>query len=207
MSTVGSPDGSPNVLVICLDDFDLGGSWLPRQFTFYETPHMDALAASGVRLSDGYAAAPVCSSSCASLLTGKTPARLGLTDGIDIVASGDVHAGQLLPPPSLAHLSGQEHTLAHCLAGHGYQCWHVGKWHVGDDRADHGPLQAGFAVNIGGHHYSTPPQGYFAPWGITSLDDPVSPQAGAESVHLTDQLTQEALRLIAERDVDQIRFS
>src|SRR3954470_22238795 len=68
-----------NFVIILIDDMgwrDLGcyGN------RFHETPHIDQLAADGVRFTDAYAACPVCSPNRASLLTGKYPARLHLTD-------------------------------------------------------------------------------------------------------------------------------
>src|SRR5689334_22054980 len=69
----------PNVVIILIDDLgrnDLGcyGS------RYYRTPHLDRLAAGGVRFTDAYAACPVCSPTRASILTGQYPARLNLTD-------------------------------------------------------------------------------------------------------------------------------
>src|SRR5215210_2475964 len=69
----------PNVIIILMDDLgrnDVGcyGS------TYYRTPHIDKLAARGVRFTDAYAACPVCSPTRAAILTGKYPARLNLTD-------------------------------------------------------------------------------------------------------------------------------
>src|ERR1051326_632222 len=71
----------PNVVFILIDDLgvsDLGctGS------TFYETPHIDRLAARGIKFTNSYSACTVCSPTRASLLTGKYPARLHLTDWI-----------------------------------------------------------------------------------------------------------------------------
>ncbi len=69
----------PNIIFILIDDLgwkDLGcyGS------RFHETPNIDKLAAEGMRFTDAYAACPVCSPTRASILTGKYPARLHLTD-------------------------------------------------------------------------------------------------------------------------------
>src|SRR4051794_39292221 len=69
----------PNIIFILADDLgwrDLGcyGS------TFHETPHLDRLAHLGMRFTDAYAACSVCSPTRASILTGKYPARIGLTD-------------------------------------------------------------------------------------------------------------------------------
>ena len=91
-------------------------------------------------------------------------------------------------------------ALPRYLAQHGYACWHVGKWHVGDDQEGHGPIDEGFQVNIGGHHFGRPPQGYFAPWGIPTISDPAPVTDDSEPEYLSDRLTDEAITLLDERD-------
>src|SRR5699024_10722267 len=129
----------PNVIMVVVDDLgwrDLGctGS------DFYETPHIDALAARGVRFSQAYAAAPNCSPTRASLLTGRAPARVGMTH-----QAGGHNVGRLCDVPSFRELPRQEFTLARALRSHGYQTWHVGKWHLGGRRS--WPDRHGFEVN------------------------------------------------------------
>src|SRR6185369_13379092 len=85
----------PNIIFIVIDDLgwkDLGcfGS------TFYETPHIDKFAAQGMKFTNAYAACPVCSPTRASILTGKYPARLHLTDWIP--GNGDRPKNKLLQP-------------------------------------------------------------------------------------------------------------
>src|SRR5437773_8316727 len=81
----------PNIVFILIDDLgwrDLGcyGS------TFYETPNLDRLATEGMRFSNAYSACPVCSPTRASILTGKYPARVGVTDYIGGHARGKLLA-------------------------------------------------------------------------------------------------------------------
>jgi arylsulfatase A len=104
----------PNILVILCDDLgygDLGCFGHPT----IRTPHLDRLAAQGMRLTSCYAAAPVCSPSRAGLLTGRAPVRLGVYDWI---AEG-----------SPMHLGKGELTVATLLKRAGYATCHVGKWH------------------------------------------------------------------------------
>ena len=90
MTVQGGPaeaERPPNFVFIMADDLgwaDLGctGS------TFYETPHIDRLAARGVRFASAYAACPVCSPTRAAAMTGKYPARLKLTDFIPAHGAG-----------------------------------------------------------------------------------------------------------------------
>jgi arylsulfatase A-like enzyme len=176
----------PNIILILIDDLgwrDLGcyGS------TFYETPHLDDLAAQGMLFSDAYAACPVCSPTRASLLTGKYPATLGLTDWIDW--GGWVHParGRLVDAPYIDHLPRSEVSIAAALKGAGYATWHVGKWHLGSKTT---PLDHGFDCNIGGCHWGSPSKGYFSPYHIPGFPD------GPEGEYLTDRLTDEAIHLI-----------
>ncbi len=177
----------PNILFILLDDYgwtDTGcyGS------SFYETPRIDALALEGARFTDAYASCPVCSPTRASILTGKYPARLGLTQWI-----GGHSEGKLADVPYIDHLSTDEISLAKALKKGGYATWHVGKWHLSkhnEERFATYPDKHGFDVNIGGCHFGHPFNGYFSPYGIETLED------GPEGEYLTDRLTDEAIKLI-----------
>ena len=180
------PPESPNIVFILIDDLgwtDLGvyGS------DFYETPNLDRLAAEGMTFSDAYASCPVCSPTRASCLTGRYPARLGVTQWI-----GGHTVGKLQDVPYHHALPLSEVTSASVLRGAGYQTWHVGKWHLGPRQA--WPEKHGFEVNRGGCEWGLPKKGHFSPWQIPGFED------GPEGEYLTDRLTDEALRLIEDRD-------
>ena len=177
----------PNLLFIFMDDMgwrDLvcSGS------SFYETPRIDRLCSQGMFFENAYASCPVCSPSRASFLTGKYPARLKVTDWIDM--SGTCHPlrGKLVDAPYLKHLPEGEYTIAQALKDEGYCTWHVGKWHLGG--REYYPEYFGFDRNIGGCSWGHPNQGYFAPYGIETLPE------GPEGEYLTDRLTDEAIRLL-----------
>ena len=105
----------PNIVFILADD--LGWSELGCYGNgFNETPHLDHLARDGVRFTQAYAAAPVCSPYRASLLTGQHPARLGIVD--------------YLRPSSANALSTEQITLPQHLRTHGYRTGMIGKWHL-----------------------------------------------------------------------------
>ena len=190
-------DGArPNLVLLMVDDMgwgDLGcyGS------EFHETPHIDRLAAEGVRFTDAYASSPVCSPSRASVMTGKSPARIRITDWIP----GRRYPKAKLRVPEFAQeVRLEETTLAEALSAHGYSTWHVGKWHLGGEGFY--PLDQGFDVNIGGHSKGAPGS-YFFPyekktpqtdWSVRNL-----PPGGAEGEYLTDRLTDEALALLDTR--------
>jgi arylsulfatase A-like enzyme len=173
----------PNFMFILIDDL----GW--RDLTcygssFYETPNLDELASEGMRFTNAYAACPVCSPTRASILTGKYPATLGLTQFI-----GGNTEGKLIEPSYIDHLPLNEKSLASVLQEHGYSTWHVGKWHLGG--ADYYPEKHGFSVNIGGCEWGLPYYGYFGPWRIPTLDE-----VPEKRKYLTDHLTDEAIKLI-----------
>ena len=180
----------PNIIFILIDDMgwkDLSccGS------TFYETPHIDQLAAQGMRFTDAYASCPVCSPTRASVMTGKYPATVGITDWINWGGSLHPARGRLIDVPYLKDLPTSEHTVAGTLKEAGYATWHVGKWHLGGE--GHMPQDHGFDVNIGGCQTGSPGHGgYFSPWSIPVLENADVP----EGTYLTDYLTDQAIEQI-----------
>jgi len=105
----------PNIIVVLADD--LGWSELGCYGNdFNETPHLDRLAKNGMRFTQAYAAAPVCSPYRAALLTGQYPARLGIMD--------------YLRPNSANALSTDHVTFPEMLQRHGYHTGMIGKWHL-----------------------------------------------------------------------------
>ena len=162
--------------------------------TFYESPNIDALMHSGMMFDNAYASCPVCSPSRASILTGKYPATVGVTDWID--TSGECHPvkGYLIDAPYIKHLPHEEYNIAKCLKDNGYRTYHIGKWHLGTK--EYYPDCQGFDVNIGGCHLGHPHHGYFSPYQIENLED------GPDGEYLTDRLTDEAIKLIKESGDD-----
>ncbi len=182
----------PNIVFILIDDL----GWRDLTCfgsTFYETPNLDRLAADGMRFTNAYASCPVCSPTRASIMSGKYPARVGLTNWIPGESYGEVFSA-----PYLHYLPLEETSVASALRDVAYQTWHVGKWHLGDEPFY--PENHGFDVNIGGCHWGSPKQGYFSPYGIDSLPD------GPDGEYLTDRLTDEAIGLIKNRDAGRPFF-
>ena len=181
----------PNIIFILIDDL----GW--RDLTcygseFYETPNLDRLAAEGMIFSDAYAACPVCSPTRASILTGKYPATVGVTDWIDWGKRTHPARGKLIDVPYIDHLTLDETSLASALNEGGYNTWHVGKWHLGGEA--YYPQNHGFDVNVGGCVWGSPANGYFSPYDIPGFEN------GPEGEYLTDRLTNEAIRLIENND-------
>jgi arylsulfatase A-like enzyme len=139
-----------------------------------------------MRFTDAYAACSVCSPTRASILTGKYPARLHLTDWLPGRALRPDQ--KLKRPVILDHLPLGEVTLAEALREGGYRTGFIGKWHLGGP--DYFPDKQGFDLNVGGCARGSPPS-YFSPYRIPTLTD------GPKGEYLTDRLTDEALKFIA----------
>lgn len=199
----------PNFIVVVVDDLgwtDLGcmGS------SFYETPHIDRLAREGIVFTNGYAAGAVCSPTRAALMTGRYPARVGVTDWIRpwwvIGRYGPEHQNpteyeggprdKLLCPARAHFLDLSEITIAELLKPAGYVTAHIGKWHLG--QAPHYPQAQGFDINIGGCDLGHPPS-YFDPYrtkrkeGVVEIPT-LPPRKTGE--YLTDREADEAVAFL-----------
>ena len=176
----------PNFVFILVDDLgwrDLGcyGS------TFYETPRLDRFAAEAARFTDAYTASPVCSPTRASIVTGKYPPRVSITDWIPGQRPLD---RPLLAPENTLQLALEETTLAEVLRAAGYRTFFAGKWHLGGE--GFWPEDQGFEINRGGHHRGSPPGGYYVPYKNPALED------GSQGEYLPDRLTDESIRFLAD---------
>lgn len=179
-----APGSRPNIVLILADDLgwaDLAGTGN----RFHDTPHLDRLAGEGVRFTAAYAASPLCMPSRAAILTGKHPARLGLTD----VNPGRMFPFEkLIPPPWALRLEPAEVTLAERLRAAGYATASIGKWHLGRD--DAGATAQGFELDIAGTHLGYPPS-FFSPYKNPALPD------GPPGEHLDERLGREAAAFVA----------
>jgi len=175
-----------NVVFVLVDDLGFMDVGANNPKTFYETPNIDRLAATGMRFSNGYAANPVCSPTRYSIMTGKYPSRVDATNFF----SGR-RAGRFLPAPLNDRMALEEVTLAEALKAHGYATFFAGKWHLGPTE-EYWPKNQGFDVNRGGHRGGGPYGGkkYFSPYGNPSLED------GPPGEHLPDRLSTETVRFI-----------
>ena len=116
----------PNIIFILADD--LGYSQLGCYGSdYYQTPHIDNLAKEGIRFTNAYAACSVCSPTRASIMTGKYPARLHLTDFIPGNNKTDYSLSQ---PDWQKFLPLEEVTVAELLKEKGYRTALFGKWHL-----------------------------------------------------------------------------
>jgi arylsulfatase A-like enzyme len=173
-----------NFIFILIDDMgwtDLGcyGS------RFYETPNVDRLASQGMRFTNAYAACPVCSPTRASIMTGKYPARLHLTDWIP--GRKQWPASKLLYLNFEQQLPLAETTIAEMLKPAGYVSASIGKWHLGGKGFM--PESQGFDLNVAGTERGSP-KSYFGPFDMPNLT------GGTADDYLTERLTDKAEEFI-----------
>lgn len=183
----------PNFLFILADDYgyhdlSISGS------KFYETPNIDRIASEGMIFTDGYATCQVCSPSRASIMSGKFPARHGITDWIG-AATGENwrNAGrfnQLLPPDYVHNLPHEYTTLPESMKEAGYKTLFAGKWHLGSEGS--WPTDHGFDINKGGWDAGSPKGGYFSPFENPNLTD------GPDGENLEMRLAKETVQFIKE---------
>lgn len=188
----GGRAAAPNIVLLLADDLgwaDLGvyGS------EFHETPHLDRLAAEGMRFTEAYTAGSVCSPSRASVLTSHYPARLHLTDWIP--GQGDEPHQPLLQVRDHDALPLDERTMAEELSAAGYITGHIGKWHLGLE--GHRPANFGFDTVIGINDYGSPPT-YLWPYVGGDRDLEWLTATGEPGEHLTERLGEEGARFITE---------
>ncbi len=188
----------PNVVIIFADDLgygDLGCYGSPT----IRTPHLDQMAAEGLRFTDFYSAAEVCTPSRAALLTGRYPIRSGMC----------AHR-RVLFPNSKGGLPPKEVTIAEALREKGYATAHIGKWHLGIHEGSR-PLDQGFDHSFGLPYSNDMDARSDLPKGSSGLANP--PQDGwnvplicdgkvieqpADQTTLTRRYTAEAVAFIRE---------
>jgi len=184
----------PNFVFFLVDDLgwaDVGcfGS------SFYESPHIDALCASGMKFTNGYAACPVCSPTRASILTGRHPVRVDITDWIPGMRAKPEHQPKFKHVDDRDNLALDEVTIAEVLKQNGYTTFFAGKWHLGEE--GHWPTDQGFDINIGGNSKGSPPGGYYSPWNNPTL------KANKKDEYLTERLTEESLKFLDSQDSEE----
>lgn len=192
---------SPNIIVIMADDL----GW--RDLHCYgnervDTPALDQLAAEGMRFTDAYAAAPVCSPTRAAMMTGQSPSRLALTNHAPGHPDGfTLEGSNLQEARAVRNLALGYVTIAERLSAAGYHTAHLGKWHLsymspkdaGElKEPDLRPDKQGFDINIGGCFRGGPPS-YFSPYRIPTLPD------GEKGEYLPERLADEAIDFIQKK--------
>lgn len=200
---------APNILFVVVDDLGAHDVQLSPDDTVcrFPTPNIRAFAEQGMVFEHAYAANAVCSPTRASLMTGKSPAALRLTEHIPANPPASARRvpsdSVMLPAETADRLDPAETTFAELLKKDGYHTAYIGKWHLSGEGSllqpdrqgvllsECQPDAQGFDVNIGGCAYGAPPS-YFSPYRNATIPD------GSDGEYLTDRLTAEAVRLINE---------
>ena len=187
----------PNIVFILADD--LGYTDLSCMGSkYYETPNIDEIAKKGMVFTNGYAACQVCSPSRASIMTGKFPARHGITNWIG-EASGEEwrknnRHTKLLPADYVHQLPSEYITLPEALKEAGYKTFFAGKWHLGEKGS--WPEDHGFDINKGGWDAGSP-KSYFSPYNNPNLAD------GKNGEDLSMRLALETVRFLEENNPEK----
>jgi arylsulfatase A-like enzyme len=217
-SAVATAADKPNVIVFLMDDL----GWRDLHCTgstFYETPNIDRLASRGVLFTRSYAAAPICSPTRASIITGLYPGRIGLTlpwshhkiEVLDAHVQGRAYSAdeakknttQLVrggPPNQKAlqvvtatRLSTKYPSIARLFKSNGYRTAHFGKWHLGP--APYSAIDHGFDIQVPQLNSAGPPRpGHFGAWPEWVGE------SGPENKgrHVDDRLAERAIAFIRE---------
>ena len=190
-----------NVVFILADDLGWSDVTLYGTTKYYETPNIERLAARGLTFTHAYSASPLCSPTRASILTGQTPARNGITAPV-------CHLKKVLLKPkcpatsesgnksvvcvSATRLNNTLPTMVKLIKNKGYTTAHFGKWHLGSE--PYSPLQHGFDVDI--PHWPGPgPAGSFvAPWKFPNFKENYPKE------HLEDRMADEAIKWMRKLD-------
>jgi len=154
--------------------------------TYYETPNLDKLAASGIRFTNGYAASANCAPSRCCFMTGQWPQRHGVYT-VGSSERGNAKDRKLIPTKNGWFLSEKDTFVSEVLKEAGYTTAHFGKWHLTKDD----PTHHGFDYNYGGNKSGSPTKGgYHSPYHYPNV---VCDKKGQ---YLTDRLAQEAVNFI-----------
>lgn len=169
-----------NVLFFLADDLGYMDVGFNNPDTFYETPHLDRLAATGMVFTDFYAASQVCSPTRASILNGKYPARTNTTNFF-----AGRRPGRFEPANFETQMALEEVTLAEAFRDAGYRTYFAGKWHLGPK--GNWPTDQGFEINRGGADNGAP-RSYFSPYKNVQNLEP-----GPDGEFLTTRLAEESI--------------
>jgi arylsulfatase A-like enzyme len=194
VSAVSQARARPNILFILADDLGWADTTLYGHTTFYQTPNIQRLAQRGMTFSRAYAASPLCSPTRASILTGLSPARIGLTAPACHLAQVALEAkpgtrgpagSKAVVPQTVTRLRTEYYTLAETLRDAGYATGHFGKWHLGHE--PYSPLEHGFDVDVPHWPGPGPAGSYVAPWKFPDFDPDTPDQ------HIEDRMAKEAV--------------
>jgi arylsulfatase A-like enzyme len=193
-----------NVVFILADDLGWSDVTLYGQTKYYETPNLERLSARGLTFTKAYSASPLCSPTRASILTGQTPARNGITAPNCHLAeelltatrpANSSPADKAIVCKSATRLNDSLPTMVKLIKEKGYTTAHFGKWHLGKE--PYSPLEHGFDVDIPHWHGPGPAGSFVAPWKFPDFKE------NYPNEHLEDRMTDEAIKWMRSLDLKQ----
>lgn len=206
--TAQTSDRKPNVVLILADDLGWSDTTLFGTTKFYKTPNIERLAQRGMTFTRAYSSSPLCSPTRASVLTGLSPARHGITSPNChlpkvVLKATEVKSGPpnkfSTVPDSVSRLDTSYYTLAEMFKDNRYATGHFGKWHLGPK--PYSPLQHGFDVDVPHHPGPGPAGSYVAPWKFKDFDHDLD----IPDEHIEDRMAKEAVAFM-EKHADKPFF-
>jgi arylsulfatase A-like enzyme len=188
-----------NVVFILADDLGWSDCTLHGTTRLYQTPNLERLARRGTTFTRAYTNSPLCSPTRASLLTGRSVARHGISAPVGhlpqallepVLPERGPAQVKTLMPQSATRLRTDHLTLGMAFKESGYATGHFGKWHLGVP--PHSPLQHGFGVDLPHDSGPGPRRGFVGVWSYPQLQ-PRGPQE-----HIEDRMPEEAAKFIGE---------
>lgn len=205
VNAFAAPETPPmNVVLILADDLGWSDTTLYGTTTLFETPNLERLAQRGMTFTHAYSASPLCSPTRASILTGRNPARLGLTNPnchLPHITLEATPAPDAAPGRKATDLRGVSRldtiypTLGRQVKAAGYATAHFGKWHLG--APPYSPLEHGFDVDIPHWPGPGPGRSYLAPWSFDTLTE------NYPGEHIEDRMAEEAVKWMRSLPPDQ----
>lgn len=178
----------PNIVLILADDL---AAWMLGCHGNREirTPNIDALGRAGARFQSAFVATPICSASRATLMTGRVPRQHGIHDFLTPSPVEKPPQGQKEPPAAFAN----ETMISDVLAGAGYRCGYVGKWHLGNDQKPGHGFEYTYTMLGGSRSYTDPEM---------SLNGQMVQEKG----YLADLMTRRASEFLEKQDASKPFF-
>ena len=183
----------PNIILIVTDDLGLADLAVYGN-DFIETPRLDAMAANGLRYTQAYCAAPICSPSRAAIQTGLYPARIAMTEHTRGTPPVDP-CQPVIPPKSAGRLAFAYTTIGESLLEAGYNTHYIGKWHLGG--FNHVPINQGYETSLAAGGQGLPAS-FFPPFFNNNYPELVA----TGEPYLTDALTTLAVQTIPDGPTD-----
>ena len=196
-----------NIIFILADDLGWNDVTLYGNRTLYETPNIERLSHRGLTFTRAYAASPLCSPTRASILTGQTPARHGITSPMchleqvhiePYLSKSSKPSSKIIDCNSASRLDNQLPTLGKLVKAKGYTTAHFGKWHLG--REPYTALEHGFDLDIPHWPGPGPAGSYIAPWKFLNFKENY-PQE-----HIEDRMAEEAVKWLRTVNKDKPFF-